>query len=180
MHEQSPKCGKPSAMNPYRRAMQMDQRVRPMLPKGRSLLFHGTRSPRQILSDNRLKVAEVGVPAIFLTRMLHVAIYWATLKRERETLGGIFVFDKERLAQRYELFVCRGAFAEDGPDDFGRPAAEAEERIGIDVERRNRYIVDILWVNDNGNIESTRFQRANGDRDRTLLRKSFPAMSHRL
>ena len=162
----------------YYDAMQVDKLVRPMLPKGRSLLFHGTRSPWQILGENKIRIAESGIPAVFLTRLSHVAVYWATLERESETVGAILVLDKERLAQRYRLYVCSSGLTPYGVSGFGRKVAEAEERVGIDIERVNEYIIDIIWLDDDGRIQSTKFQRAKGLRNRALLQKCFPLMSH--
>jgi hypothetical protein len=65
-------------------AIQLAKVTRPLLPRGRSLLYHGSRSPAQILHDNALLVRDVGIPAVSFTRLLHVAIYWATLPREDE------------------------------------------------------------------------------------------------
>src|ERR1700757_1759825 len=84
---------------PYNNAIQLAKMTRPLLPRGRSLLYHGSRSPAQILRDNVLLVPAVGIPAVSFSRLLHVGIYWATLKRENEQIGAVFVLDREHLAQ---------------------------------------------------------------------------------
>src|SRR2546430_15769997 len=48
--------------------------------------------------------AEIGVPAVLLTRSPEVAAYWALLKRDNdEGRGSIFVFDRQSLASRYKI-----------------------------------------------------------------------------
>jgi hypothetical protein len=55
---------------PFGEAIQLANEARPLLPRGRSLLYHGSRSPVEILSENVLRFSKIGIPAVSFTRLL--------------------------------------------------------------------------------------------------------------
>jgi hypothetical protein len=143
-------------MNPYNSAIKLAKIARPLLPRGRSLLYHGSRSPAQILRDNALLVPEVGIPAVSFSRLLHVGIYWATLERENEQIGAVFVLDRDHLAQTYKLEPFRDPVWEDCPETRARKSSEAEEQVRHrDVAGLSQFLVDIIWFSPDGSLQST-------------------------
>jgi hypothetical protein len=130
--------------------------TRPLLPRGRSLLYHGSRSPAQILHDNALLVPDVGIPAVSFSRLLHVGIHFATTEREKEEVGAMFVLDRDRLAQTYKLEPFRDGFWDDCPERQAQKSSEAEEQVRHrDVVGLNQFLVDVIWFSPDGSLQST-------------------------
>jgi hypothetical protein len=147
--------------SPYDEAIQLAKLTRPFLPRGRSLLYHGSRSPAQILRENVLLVPDVGISAVSFSRLLHVAIYWATLKRENELVGAIFVLDRDLLAHTYKLEPFRDQIWHDCPERRARKSSEAEEQVrDRDVAGLNQFLVDVIWFSPDGGLHSTAERRA--------------------
>jgi hypothetical protein len=146
---------------PYNNAIKLAKIARPLLPRGRSLLYHGSRYPTQILRENALQVPYVGIPAVSFSRLLHVGIYWATMERENEQIGAVFVLDRERLAQTYKLEPFRDPVWESCPETRARKSSEAEEQVRYrDVAGLSQFLVDIIWFSPDGSLQSTAEGRA--------------------
>jgi hypothetical protein len=146
---------------PYDEAIQLAKVTRPFLPRGRSLLYHGSRSPAQILRENVLLSSEVGTQAVSFSRLPHVAIYWATMKRENEQFGAVFVLDRDLLAQTYKLEPFRDPIWDDHPELRARKSSEAEEHVWRqDVVGLNRFLVDVIWFSPDGSLHATAERRA--------------------
>jgi hypothetical protein len=146
---------------PYDEAIQLAKVARPFLPRGRSLLYHGSRSPTQILRGNVLLSTHFGTQAVSFSRLLHVAIYWATRKRENDQFGGVFVLDRDLLTQTYKLEPFRDPIWDDHPERRARKSSEAEEYVwGRDVVGLNRFLVDVIWFSADGSLHSIAERRA--------------------
>lgn len=149
---------------PYNKAIQLAKVARPLLPRGRSLLYHGTRAPTQILRENVLLVPRVGIQAVSFSRQLHVAIYWATHKRENDKLGAVFVLDRDLLAHTYKLEPFRDPIWDDHPERSARKSSEAEEYVWLrDVVGLNHYLVDVIWFSPDGSLHSAAKRRSQRD-----------------
>jgi hypothetical protein len=120
--------------------------LRKYVPRGRAVLFHGTRFPCSILKSNCLiynwEVVDGGVS---FTRLLHVGIYWARLGRATgEECGAVLVFDRDKLAHDFALrpFCWRKWESDKFRGDF-----EAEETIfGRHITNLHRYLLGVLWL----------------------------------
>jgi hypothetical protein len=146
---------------PFGEPIQLAKIARPLLPCGGSVLYHGSRSPKEILHENVLRVPESGIPAVSFTRMLHVAIFWATLKREDESVGAVFALDRNRLAHTFRLEPFRDPFWDNDPERRVRKASEAEEHVwGRDVVGLHRFLVDVIWFLPDGTLRSKKANRA--------------------
>ncbi len=125
--------------------------LRHMLPRGRSLLFHGTRQPCTILRENKLNYIPIDSNnSISFSRMLHVAVHYARLSnpkqdgfRKDETYGAVLVLDRDRLCQDYavkpyqwHLRVTRFAGVYEGEEAVFRR----------DITDLHRYLVGVLWL----------------------------------
>ena len=67
--------------------------------------------------------------AVSFSRLLHVAIYRATRKRENDQFGGVFILDRDLLAQTYKLEPFRDSIWDDYPERRARKSSEAEEQV---------------------------------------------------
>jgi hypothetical protein len=142
---------------PFAEPIQLANVARPLLPRGCSVLYHGSRSPKEILHENVLRVPESGILAVSFTRMLHVAIFWATLKREDESVGAVFALDRNRLAHTYRLEPFRDPFWDNDPKRRVRNASEAEEHVwGRDVTWLHRFLVNVIWFLPDGTVKPTK------------------------
>jgi hypothetical protein len=146
---------------PFDEAIQLAKIARPLLPRGHSVLYHGSRYPAAILRDNVLWCANVGTFAVSFTRLLHVAIYWAQVPRDdEEKVGAVFVLDRDRLARAYKLEPFRDPFWDNCPARSTRKASEAEEQVyGRDVVGLNEFLVDVVLVLPDGTLRSKRASR---------------------
>jgi hypothetical protein len=162
---------------PFNEAIHLSKTARPLLPRGRSLVYHGTPCPVKILRENVLRFANVGTFAVSFTRLLHVAIYWTKVPRDDdEKVGGVFVLDRDRLAHNFKLEPFCDTFWDNYPERCSRKASEAEEQVfGRDVIGLDRFLVDVIWVLPDGTFRSTRARRAERvkGRERVYLSKSF-------
>jgi hypothetical protein len=131
---------------PYDKAQKLAQKMRPLISFRGSMLFHGTKTPCTIAMQDVLRCHDNS--AISFTRLLHVAAYWATLRRDQdEQYGAVLVLDRTKLAQRYRLECYRDPIFDDFPERAARKSSEAEECIvGRDVTNLRRYIVDVIWT----------------------------------
>jgi hypothetical protein len=146
---------------PYDEAIQLAKVARPFLPRGRSLLYHGSRSPTQILRGNVLLSTHFGTQACFFSRLLHVAIYWATLEREKDPVGAVFFLDRDLLAHTYKLEPSRDPIWDDHPERRARKSSEAEEHVwGRDIVGLNQFLVDVIWFSADGSLHATAERRA--------------------
>ena len=146
---------------PYDEAIQLAKVARPFLPRGRSLLYHGSRSPTQILRGNVLLSTHFGTQAVSFSRLLHVAIYWARMKQENEQFGAVFVLDRNLLAQTYKLEPFRDPIWDDHPELRARKSSEAEEHVwGRDIVGLNQFLVDVIWFSADGSLHATAERRA--------------------
>ena len=107
--------------------------------RGRDVLYHGTRYPKEIFFSNSLLADEIS-NAVCLTRSPEVATYWATLPRDDdEKFGAVFVLDRFRLKSRYRLYTHHDfecVFEQD----------EMEERIwGRNIYALHTYVVGLVW-----------------------------------
>jgi hypothetical protein len=144
----------------YDDAIQLAKVTWSFLPRGRSLLYHGSRSPTQILRGNVLLSTHFGTQAVSFSRLLHVAIYFATTKQENEKFGAVFVLDRDLLAQTYKLELFRDPFFDEYPGR-ARKSSEAEEHVwGRDVVGLNQFLVDVIWFSPDGSLHSTAKRRA--------------------
>ncbi|WP_156944565.1 hypothetical protein [Bradyrhizobium sp. Ec3.3] len=77
--------------------------------RGHDAMYHGTRQLPCILRTGMLLPADVGDPAVFLTRSPDVAAYWAdtTVGKNEEYCGGILVLNRTSLIQNYRLEPSR-------------------------------------------------------------------------
>src|SRR5664280_1519352 len=67
----------------FAKAIAVAARYRHLVPRGRAVLFFGTKHARTIIRDDRLRSFNLfGSPTISLTRSLHVAIHFAMLDRD--------------------------------------------------------------------------------------------------
>lgn len=110
---------------PFDEAIDLAKKARPLLDLTRPVIFHGTRHPRSILrldallsATRRAPRAEVPPIAISCTRSIHIALYWAMLKRigGDENQGVVFVLDRTRLAQDFRLRTYRDSFWDHDPE----------------------------------------------------------------
>jgi hypothetical protein len=156
---------------PFDEAIHLSKTARQLLPRGRSLLYHGTPCPIKILRENVLWSANVGTFAVSFTRLLHVAIYWAKVPRDDdEKVGAIFVLDRDRLVHNFKLEPFRDPFWDDCPARCSRKASEAEEQVyGRNVVGLNRFLADVIWVLPDGTLRSTRARRAERLSGRALV-----------
>ncbi|MCZ8099083.1 MAG: hypothetical protein O9972_14320 [Burkholderiales bacterium] len=83
----------------YPQAVRLAARFRKhvRLPRGRSLLFHGTSTPDAILSARHLKG---GIGGVSFTRELHIACHYAMLGQFPEVSSAILVFDRDEMRRR--------------------------------------------------------------------------------
>jgi len=140
---------------PFDEAIRLTNEARRLIPRGRSLLYHGSRSPNEILRGNELRFSDAGLPVVSFSRLLHVGIYWATLKREAERLGAVFVLDRDLLARNYRLEPFRDPIWDDEPERRERRSSEAEEHVwGRDVVGLNKFLVDVMWIWHDGTVRS--------------------------
>lgn len=110
-----------------------------------AVLFHGTRYPRAVLRDNRIRLPATGYAMVSLTRSSRVARHWATLARDDdEGLGAILVLNRSKLQTRYRLTPFRdeswfGAIPRTDRD-------EAEEVIfGRALEKLSEFLLEVRW-----------------------------------
>lgn len=84
----------------------------PRLRLCRAPLFHGTglSLAEAIITEDRLRVADPGIPTVSMTRSLQEAFGFAARERVESRNGpasadgaAIFVLDRERLAHRYRI-----------------------------------------------------------------------------
>ena len=132
---------------PYDEAEKLARKIRPLISFSSPMLFHGTRTPCTIAMQNVLRCPTNS--AVCFTRLLHVAAYWATLRRrgDEEQYGAVLVFDCTKLAQRYRLECYRDPIWDEYPEREARKSSEAEECIvGRDVTNLKEYILDIIWI----------------------------------
>ena len=132
------------------------------------VIFHGSRHPHSILNLNallsstiRASGGEVPPIAISCTRSIHVALYWATLKRMGgdENQGAVFVLDRIRLAQDFRVQTYRDTFWDHVPERSERKCSECEERISGLVCNLHRYLVDVLWIDEKTGVVRSRNQQ---------------------
>lgn len=111
--------------------------------RGMDVIFHGTRYPRQILMQDTLLYSRSGYQAVFFTRSLQVASYWALLERDDdEQDGAVLVFDRPRLRARYRLVPFHDPIW-DTPQKLND---EAEELVwGRNIERMHSYLLGAVW-----------------------------------
>jgi hypothetical protein len=75
----------------FAKAIKIAARYRHLVPRGRSILFFGTRNARAIIRNDRIQV-HMNYPTISFTRSLHVAVHFAMLERDvEETTGAILI-----------------------------------------------------------------------------------------
>jgi hypothetical protein len=159
----------PKQSFPFAAAIDLARRARPLLDLSQPMIFHGSRHPKSILRLNallsatrRARGAEVPPIAISCTRSVHVALYWAMLERigGDENQGAVFVLDRTRLAQDFQLQTYRDSFWDHVPERSDRRCSECEERISGHVMNLNRYLVDVLWIDEKtGSVRSSNRER---------------------
>src|SRR5205814_1714519 len=138
----------PKQLFPYSEAIELAKKARLLLDLSLPVIFHGSRYPKSILEFNallpatrRAKGGEVPPVAISCTRSIHVALYWAMLKRVGgdENKGAVFVLDRTRLAQDFRVQTYRDTFWDHDPERSERKCSECEERISGHIWNLNRY-----------------------------------------
>jgi hypothetical protein len=151
--------------------------IRHSIDRSRPVLFHGTRYARNILRNDELCSAPVGLAAVSFSRQLEISIYWAILDRDDdEGQGAILVLDRDRLTQKYKLQCRRDQCLNHG---FPRMYTEAEEIVyGRDIEDLHKYLVDTVWVDEHLMVGQTTKQL----REATHLRlpRRRPAIRSRM
>ena len=128
-------------------AIAVATRYRHLVPRGRSILFCGTKNPRNIIRDDELRAFDpLDNPAISFARLFHVAVHFAMLHRDdEEATGAILIFDRELLRTRYRLEPYHDPIF----DDNKRSASETEERIEVGAIRDlKRYLLGIIWLRE--------------------------------
>lgn len=131
------------------RALALAMRARPLLQTSRSLLFHGTRYPKQILRENVLRYPPVGSNSVHFSRDLIAATYFALLPRggDDEGVGAILVLDRDQLAHTYRLGCFRDGILDD--DTYPDYHSEADEIIHRrDVTGLRKYLIDTIWIDE--------------------------------
>ncbi len=81
-------------------------------------MFHGTRSLKAILAEDRLRAAGP-VDSVSLTRSFNTAVYWARLPRDEPNCdGAVLVLDGEKLRQNTQPFIDLGWDGEDEHEEL--------------------------------------------------------------
>ena len=125
------------------RVFQIAAKYRHLIPRGKSVLFYGTKHPRSIIRDDGIHAENF----ISLTRSFHVAIHFAMLARdEEETTGAVLILDRDLLRNKYSLKPYNDlAFL----NIEKRSAAEAEESVLGPVVDLKKYLLGVIWLRDN-------------------------------
>ena len=130
----------------FAKAIEIAAQYRHLVPRGRSILFYGTKNARTIIRDDGIQVHPLmEYPTISFTRSLHVAVHFAMLQRDvEETTGAILILDREVLRTRYTL-VPHHDF-----EDFDDPStAEAEEMVEAGaIADLKRYLLGVVWLRE--------------------------------
>jgi hypothetical protein len=141
---------KPKSRPPrFAEAIAVAARYQHLVPRGRSILFFGTKNARTIIRDDRLRSFNPSGPlTISLTRSLHVAVHFAMLDRDNpEATGAILLLDRELLSTRYKLVphhdpVISTLLGYDEPSTM-----EAEEMVEVDaIVDLKRYLLGVIWL----------------------------------
>jgi hypothetical protein len=130
----------------FAKAIEIAAHYRHLVPRGRSILFYGTKNARTIIRDDRIHSPTLACyPTISFTRSLHVAIHFAMLQRDvEETTGAILILDRELLRTRHKLVPYNYL---EGFDEFG--TAEAEEMVEAGaIADLKRYLLGVIWLRE--------------------------------
>jgi hypothetical protein len=141
-----------SQPHPYAEQIAIAARYRHLVPRGRSVLFFGTKHARTIIRDDRLRSFRLrGGPMISLTRSLHVAVQIAMLSRDNEeATGAIMMLDRDLLRTRYKLVSHRDHTFADSFSEYRQPSGkEAEEiiEVGAIIDLK-RYLLGVIWLQE--------------------------------
>ena len=156
--------GKPNS-HPQRfaRAIAIAARYRHLVPRGRSVLFHGTKHPRSIIREDGL-VPRVPweYPVISFTRSLHVAVHFAMLQQDdEEATGAVVMLDRELLRHNYKLEPYHDPMVSDLLEWDERSAAEAEERVvAMAIPNLKKYLLGTIWLREDERFYQGRRKRS--------------------
>jgi hypothetical protein len=113
--------------------------IRPLVRRSKQLLFHGTRYPKQILKQNKLRCSNTETFSVHFSRDPVVATFFG-LGEFEDGVGAVLVLDRDRLAQDYSLRCFRNP-------RLAKRADEADERVyRRDITRLDRYLHDTIWI----------------------------------
>ena len=149
---------------PFIDAIKLKNSIQPAIKISQPVLYHGTRFPRAILESDALLCVEKELLAVHFSRLFHVGIYWAMIKRITgdEGIGAVLVLDRLRLGQNFKLQCRRDDFWDETPGRNEPKCSEAEEIIfGRDVTNLHKYLLDVIWIDENsGSARSANRERA--------------------
>ena len=144
-------------------AIAVAARYRHLVPRKRSILFFGTKNPRNIIRDDELRAFDpLDNPAISFARLFHVAVHFAMPHRDdEEATGAVFIFDRELLSTRYRLEPYYDPIF----DDNKHSASETEERIEVGaIGDLKRYLLGVIWLREDEKYPSRPRRRRNKHR----------------
>lgn len=128
--------------NEYALELEAAAYIRHLVPRNRSVLFHGTRHGKTILRENTLAAIR---GTVCFTRQLHAAIRYAWKPfDDDEPVGAVFMLDHDKLKQTYHLRLRKGFPAYKGP------VREAEETGYKDICNVAAFLYGVIWLDDNG------------------------------
>lgn len=134
----------------FAEALAVAARYRHLVPRGRSILFFGTKHPRTIIRDDAILSFTLGdYPTISFTRSLHVAVHFAMLDRDDpEATGAILILDRELLRTRYKLVPHHDPVSD--LFGYGDPnTMEAEEMVEVSaIVDLKRYLLGTISLRE--------------------------------